>query len=112
MIEGSRSLDGGHVEGRGPRPPGPWYISVSSVSAALPDVVIMSISRVLLLHPCLMLRPVHLDEDRGDLQCPWYTDCQQLRDETRPVSCTSTSVQYTSSTIHYTTLVLYYPTII
>jgi len=27
--------------------------------------------------------------DRGDL-CPWYTDCQQLRDETRSDSCTCT----------------------
>jgi len=49
--------------------------------------------------------------DRGDL-CPRYTDCQQLRDETRPDSCISTSVPYTSGAIHYTILVLYYTTTI
>jgi len=40
--------------------------------------------------------------------CPWYTDCQQLRDETSADIVVLYSVRYTSSTIHYTILVLYY----
>jgi len=72
------------VSGRGLSDTDPVVILVlvHGHSDLLQDVVIMSISRVLLLHPCLMLRPVHMDEDRGDLLCPRYTDCQQLRDET------------------------------
>jgi len=44
--------------------------------------------------------------DRGDT-CPWYTDCQQLRDETSAVSCTRIHVGYSSREMQcYTSIVL------
>jgi len=63
MSRGSVTLVSGHVVGRGPRPLGHMVILVMVHDlTVLPDVVIMSISRVLLLPPCLQIGHVHYDE--------------------------------------------------